>query len=65
MAEQQTSLTPPDSSSARRTLGQADGLDLPATLQDITDDDTQELPTVTPEPGSWGKLIERERQRAA
>jgi hypothetical protein len=34
-------------------------------LVDITGDETQELPTATPEPGSWDELIERERVRAA
>lgn len=59
---------PPDPFQTRRELELTNEIASAAErvpLVDITGDETQELPTATPEPGSWDELIERERVRAA
>jgi hypothetical protein len=56
---------PPDPIQRGEGLEHAKESEATFPLLDITDDETQELPAATPEPGSWDDLIERERIRAA
>ena len=58
---------PPDPFTTARQQALAQAVSLPEErferLVDITSDETQELPTLQPEPGSWDELVEQERLR--